>query len=126
MREERSDDIFRSRPPTCTLVRSVINTRHHKHRFTHRSSNRPPPSRRLKKILPSVTSSGVQLSIPMPGHPTTEADAAATKTLNDLIKSHTVTYLLTDTRESRWLPSVICASEGKVMSPYQNTFRLQL
>ena len=62
----------------------------------------------------------------MPGHPTTEADAAATKTLNDLIKSHTVTYLLTDTRESRWLPSVICASEGKVMSPYQNTFRLQL
>lgn len=34
--------------------------------------------------------------------------------LRDLIASHDVTFLLTDTRESRWLPALLCASENKV------------
>ncbi|GMI43478.1 hypothetical protein TeGR_g6162 [Tetraparma gracilis] len=61
-----------------------------------------------------VDVNGVVLSIPMPGHPiASEQEEADTKKLAGLIKSHTVTYLLTDTRESRWLPTVIASSENK-------------
>jgi len=36
------------------------------------------------------------------------------KALEDLIEAHDVVYLLMDSRESRWLPTVIGASKGKV------------
>jgi hypothetical protein len=66
-----------------------------------------------------VASEGVQLSIPMPGHPPAgpaqeaaqQADAAR---LDQLVQAHDVVFLLTDTRESRWLPSLLCAAHGKV------------
>lgn len=54
----------------------------------------------------------------MPGHPipANEIDRVHEdcKQLWDLISSHDVTFLLTDTRESRWLPTLLCASENKV------------
>ena len=34
--------------------------------------------------------------------------------LHDLIRRHDVVFLLTDSRESRWLPTVIAAVEQKV------------
>lgn len=34
--------------------------------------------------------------------------------LHDLIRRHDVIFLLTDSRESRWLPTVIAAAEQKV------------
>ena len=34
--------------------------------------------------------------------------------LHDLIRQHDVVFLLTDSRESRWLPTVIAAVEQKV------------
>ena len=63
--------------------------------------------------------SGVQLNIPMPGHPILAGapeDAARKDVaeLERLIKSHDVVFLLMDSRESRWLPTVIGAAKGKV------------
>ena len=50
----------------------------------------------------------------MPGHPvseTTEPEVrAAFVKLKDLIASHDVIFLLMDSRESRWLPSLLAAS----------------
>jgi hypothetical protein len=69
-----------------------------------------------KRILPSMDVSGVVLSIPMPGHAvSSHKEKEDTEMLEKLIKEHNVTYLLTDTRESRWLPTVIAAAENKPM-----------
>ena len=48
----------------------------------------------------------------MPGHAVGKSDEAIKEVVNDihkldeLIKEHDVVFLLTDSRESRWLPSV--------------------
>lgn len=55
----------------------------------------------------------------MPGHPPAgpaqeaqqQADAAQ---LEQLVRDHDVVFLLTDTRESRWLPSLLCAAHSKL------------
>lgn len=67
----------------------------------------------------TVQSEGVVLSIPMPGHafgakeePNIRADV---EKLQELIDSSDVVFLLTDTRESRWLPTVMARSSGKLM-----------
>lgn len=60
------------------------------------------------------------MSIPMPGHPvnfsevTMEQACKDVEQLEKLISSHDVVFLLMDTRESRWLPTVIAASQQKV------------
>ncbi|XP_030061608.1 ubiquitin-like modifier-activating enzyme ATG7 isoform X1 [Microcaecilia unicolor] len=76
---------------------------------------------RLQKIFPGVNSCGLNLSIPMPGHPvnfseaTTEQAQKDVEQLENLISSHDVVFLLMDTRESRWLPAVIAASQRKLV-----------
>ena len=61
---------------------------------------------------------GITLSIPMPGHPIAPALVDQTKLdvqqLESLIEAHDAVYLLMDSRESRWLPTVIGASKRKV------------
>ncbi|KAI9356997.1 hypothetical protein DFJ73DRAFT_821772 [Zopfochytrium polystomum] len=71
----------------------------------------------LKRIFPGVTATGHNLSVPMPGHPPTSKDACRDdiELLHKLIESHDVIYLLTDSREARWLPTVIGASLGKIV-----------
>ena len=58
------------------------------------------------------------ISIPMPGHPVSDNEAASMlddcRRLDDLINSHDAVFLLTDTRESRWLPTLLCANTNKV------------
>lgn len=58
------------------------------------------------------------MSIPMPGHaiPCQEENSVIEecRRLLSLIDSHDAIFLLTDTRESRWLPSLLCASANKV------------
>ena len=55
----------------------------------------------------------------MPGHParTEEAEKEiidAYHQLDDLVKSHDVVFLITDSRESRWLPTVLAAVHNKI------------
>merc|ERR1719319_67495 len=69
---------------------------------------------RLAAIWPGVAATGHQLSVPMPGHPvspSTEREVrAAYEQLSSLISSHDVIFLLMDSRESRWLPTLLTAS----------------
>lgn len=54
----------------------------------------------------------------MPGHPVPPASVEQTKAdvraLEDLIEAHDAVFLLMDSRESRWLPTVVGAAKGKV------------
>ena len=62
----------------------------------------------------------------MPGHPVSNAVAGADAAnhvesvrkaclqLEELIKTHDVVFLLLDTREARWLPSLLALYHGKV------------
>eukprot|EP01047_Picozoa_sp_COSAG01_P052865 COSAG01_NODE_5603_length_4152_cov_6.246237_1_plen_719_part_00 len=72
----------------------------------------------LREIFPGVDATGYNLSIPMPGHPISQAAVSKVtidvQQLEALIKSHDVVFLLTDTRESRWLPSLLAAEHGKL------------
>jgi len=71
----------------------------------------------LRRIFPGVNAVGVQLSIPMPGHTVTDAVAEAVKQdveqLKQLFDKHDAVFLLMDTRESRWLPTVIGMAMNK-------------
>lgn len=57
----------------------------------------------------------------MPGHPIlpqeTDHVLEECKQLQNLVSSHDVVFLLTDTRESRWLPTLLCANTNKVIHP---------
>ncbi|ESQ39728.1 hypothetical protein EUTSA_v10000804mg [Eutrema salsugineum] len=72
----------------------------------------------LKQIFPAMESTGVVMAIPMPGHPISSQEEESVlgdcKRLSDLIESHDAVFLLTDTRESRWLPSLLCANANKI------------
>lgn len=74
-------------------------------------------AKHLLDILPTMTAKGYDLSIPMPGHPittqTTKSGPDDLQQLTDLIQSHDVIFLLTDSRESRWLPTLLGANMGK-------------
>ncbi|KAF8636201.1 hypothetical protein AX17_003689 [Amanita inopinata Kibby_2008] len=77
---------------------------------------------RLKKIFPDIDATGHSLSIPMPGHPITTSNLstlaqakADVERLEQLIESHDAVFLLMDSRESRWLPTVIGAAKNKIV-----------
>ncbi|XP_056129135.1 ubiquitin-like modifier-activating enzyme ATG7 isoform X2 [Lampris incognitus] len=76
---------------------------------------------RLTKIFPGVNAEGYNMSIPMPGHPVNFSEATLSQAQKDveqlekLISQHHVVFLLMDTRESRWLPTVIAASQRKLV-----------
>ncbi|XP_020185444.1 ubiquitin-like modifier-activating enzyme atg7 [Aegilops tauschii subsp. strangulata] len=72
----------------------------------------------LKERCSSVEVEGIQMEIPMPGHPVSSKEAAgvlkACERLQELVATHDAVFLLTDTRESRWLPTLLCANENKI------------
>jgi hypothetical protein len=76
-------------------------------------------------------SRGVVLSIPMPGHHVGETVRskiqADVEMLEALIQEHDCIFLLMDTRESRWLPTLIAAANKKVFMIYfdQSHFLIQ-
>ena len=64
-------------------------------------------------------SKGHVLQIPMPGHPV--SDSTKQKTIEeidlivDMIKETDVLFLVTDSRESRWLPTLLGSYFGKIV-----------
>ncbi|XP_031488661.1 ubiquitin-like modifier-activating enzyme atg7 [Nymphaea colorata] len=72
----------------------------------------------LKHIFPGVEAEGVAMAIPMPGHPVSVKEAPNVLEdflrLQSLIDSHDIVFLLTDTRESRWLPTLLSAASNKI------------
>ena len=72
----------------------------------------------LKRIFPGICSRGFNISIPMPGHPVSEGELRAIKAdvaqLEELVQQHDIIFLLLDTREARWLPTVLCYAMGKI------------
>ena len=71
-------------------------------------------SDRLRAMNPFATIEGRYLSVPMPGHPifSTELESVEKDILQLIhyIQTRDIIFLLTDTRESRWLPCLL----GKV------------
>jgi ubiquitin-like modifier-activating enzyme ATG7 len=71
----------------------------------------------LEEIYPGVDATGHVMEVPMAGHPMT--DIAKTKAdfekLQQLVSEHDVIFLLMDTRESRWLPTVMGKSANKIV-----------
>lgn len=70
----------------------------------------------LSTIAADVEAKGVVLSIPMPGHPEDPASVAdAVHQLDQMMQDCDVAFVLTDTRESRWLPTIMAAAHDKIM-----------
>ncbi|KAE8146260.1 hypothetical protein BDV25DRAFT_133081 [Aspergillus avenaceus] len=74
-------------------------------------------SQALSEIYPGAESAGYALSVPMAGHPVVDVDKtrADFELLQELIEDHDVLFLLMDTRESRWLPTVMGKATGKIV-----------
>lgn len=71
----------------------------------------------LKKIFPLVNATGYDLEIPMAGHLVTNAAKQKEELLklDQLIEDHDAIFLLTDSRETRWLPTVIANVKHKIV-----------
>ncbi|KAI1344775.1 E1-like protein-activating [Xylariaceae sp. FL0016] len=69
----------------------------------------------LKEIYPGIESHGEVLSVPMLGHPCTESTKEDFDKLQKLIDEHDAIFLLMDSRESRWLPTVMGKAAGKIV-----------
>lgn len=71
----------------------------------------------LKEIAANVNSQGHVLSIPMPSHPTNDIESmqSTIEQLDSMVQESDVVFLLTDTRESRWLPTVMAAAHNKML-----------
>ncbi len=71
----------------------------------------------LQEIYPGVDSTGFVMSVPMLGHPITDEKTTRTdfETLEKLVNDHDAIFLLMDTRESRWLPTVMGKAKNKLV-----------
>nr|POE47985.1 ubiquitin-like modifier-activating enzyme atg7 [Quercus suber] len=73
----------------------------------------------LSEIYPGIDAQGHVLSVPMAGHPIMPQDESRVKeefdALQDLIDKHDAIFLLMDSRESRWLPTVMGKTAGKIV-----------
>ncbi|XP_033246653.1 ubiquitin-like modifier-activating enzyme ATG7 isoform X1 [Drosophila miranda] len=74
---------------------------------------------RLRDINPSAETVGHVLEIPMPGHTIGESLRAQTEQnlllIEQQVQAHDVIFLLTDSRESRWLPTLLGAAHEKIV-----------
>ena len=71
----------------------------------------------LQEIYPGVDAQGLIMSVPMAGHPIIDEQKVKGEfeTLQKLVDEHDVIFLLMDTRESRWLPTLMGKATGKIV-----------
>ncbi|EDO19226.1 hypothetical protein Kpol_1050p86 [Vanderwaltozyma polyspora DSM 70294] len=71
----------------------------------------------LKRIFPLMDATGVTLNIPMIGHVVSNEENIKKdyEKLLELIKEHDTIFLLMDSRETRWLPTVLGNIENKIV-----------
>ena len=71
---------------------------------------------RLKDIVPDINANYIEMRVPMPGHAVAEVERdevlESIDALEKEIRNADAVFLLTDTRESRWLPTVLCAAHN--------------
>ncbi|KAL7267373.1 Autophagy protein 7 [Rhizina undulata] len=76
-------------------------------------------AKHLQEIYPGVDAAGVTMMVPMAAHPFGEAQEEEVKRdyekLKELMENHDAVFLLMDTRESRWLPTVMGKAMGKIV-----------
>jgi len=72
----------------------------------------------MKRIYPLIKAQGIDMKIPMPGHPFSERESTQVeedvRRLQELISSHDVVFLVMDSRESRWLPTLLASALNKL------------
>eukprot|EP00892_Ulva_mutabilis_P003533 jgi/Ulvmu1/1551/UM110_0014.1 len=73
----------------------------------------------LRRCAASLQVQPVSLTIPMPGHPPVSTEVQQTiedvTQLDELVREADAVFLLTDSRESRWLPSLLAATHDKLL-----------
>uniref|UniRef100_A0A131YMC9 Ubiquitin-like modifier-activating enzyme ATG7 n=1 Tax=Rhipicephalus appendiculatus TaxID=34631 RepID=A0A131YMC9_RHIAP len=73
----------------------------------------------LRAVSPAVHARGENLRVPMAGHSVPahaeEHVQADVRRLEALVAEHDAVFLLLDTREARWLPTVVAAAQRKVV-----------
>ena len=72
-------------------------------------------AQRLQEIDPSCEAEGYVLGIPMPGHHLVDGWREDVQQLESLILQHDAIFLLTDSRESRWLPALLGAAHQRLV-----------
>jgi len=72
---------------------------------------------RLKEILPSGNFKGYNLEIPMPGHIIHDLEETHKNIIlfDKLVQENDIVFILTDTRESRWLPTLFGNKYNKLV-----------
>jgi ubiquitin-like modifier-activating enzyme ATG7 len=71
----------------------------------------------LREIYPGIDARGEVMNVPMVGHPILDENKTKEEfeKLKSLIEEHDVLFLLLDTRESRWLPTLMGKAAGKIV-----------
>lgn len=71
----------------------------------------------LHRIYPGVDARGLHLDVPMAGHPVTNEPKQRKdyEELLEQVRTHDAVFLLMDSRESRWLPTVMASALGKLV-----------
>lgn len=76
-------------------------------------------SEALKEIFPGVKSTGYNMEVPMIGHPVSGSNEDQVResyeTLERLFSEHDVIFLLMDSRESRWIPTLMGVLQNKIV-----------
>lgn len=88
--------------------------------FNHMDCGEPKAitaAKNMKDIFPGVNAIGHQLFVPMPGHPPLQLEKSKEDfaKFEEIVKASDVLFLLTDTRESRWLPTVLGVVHNKLV-----------